>query len=271
MEVFVSNDLDLRVAALPDGLDPCDLLAAHGPEPFRQALEKAVDVFEYKLQRVWAQHGARSVDGQRQAAEEMLKILALTPAERSVKLELMVNRIAHRLLIKEETVWGRLRELRAVRKNAEARQEGHTPATVSSAPEQPQAAPPAHHEMELLELLLAEPSLVSLAVVEVKPEEIEHPGLRKIVEALYRLHAEGQPPDLDHLHGRLDNERIWNKLQQYQDRGLDYPDRPEMFRKVLERFLDRQKHRRSQAIRQQMQDADHATSLELLRQLKDQK
>ncbi len=270
MEVFVSNDLDLRVAALPDGLDPCDLLAAQGPEPFRKSLENATDVFEHKLQRVWALHGARGVDGQRQAAEDMLRILALAPAERSVKMELMVNRIAHRLLIKEETVWNRLREMRAARRTADARQEDRSE-TVSAAAEQPRTAPPARYELELLELLLAEPSLVSLAVVEVKPEEIEHPGLRKIVEALYRLHAEGQPPDLDHLHGRLDNEQIWHKLHLYQDRGLEYPDRPEMFRKVLERFLVRQKQRRSQAILLQMQNADPATSLELLRQLKDQK
>src|SRR5207249_3611350 len=63
LEVFVSNDLDLRVATLPAGLDPCDLLVEQGPEPFRQALEQAVDVFEYKLQRVWAREAQAGVEG----------------------------------------------------------------------------------------------------------------------------------------------------------------------------------------------------------------
>jgi DNA primase len=31
LEIFVSNDLDLRIATLPEGLDPCDLLSTQGP------------------------------------------------------------------------------------------------------------------------------------------------------------------------------------------------------------------------------------------------
>src|SRR5262249_22957789 len=104
LEIFVSHDLDLRVATLSEGFDPCDLLVEQGPAPFRAALDGAIDVFEFKLQRAWkdAQTG---VDGQRRAVETMLAVLAAAPEERTVKMELMVNRIAHRLNLKEETVW----------------------------------------------------------------------------------------------------------------------------------------------------------------------
>ena len=37
LEVFVSQDLDLRVATLPEGLDPCDLFVAQGPEQIGRA------------------------------------------------------------------------------------------------------------------------------------------------------------------------------------------------------------------------------------------
>ncbi len=273
LEVFVSHDLDLRIATLPAGLDPCDLLTAQGPEPFRLALEKAIDVFEHKLQRTWAKHADQGLEGQRQAAEEMLAILALTPQERSVKLELMVNRIAQRLLIKEETVWTRLKELRAKRKNADAREQPrsiNTEPETPPAPPEPQAAPALPHERELVEVLLAEPSLVANAVSELPLNEVEHPGLNKVLEALYRLHAQGQPADLDHLHGSLDNERLWEKLQDLRESGLDYPDRPKVFQKVLERFRERRRSRQKQTLLNQLQDApDEATKLALLRQLRD--
>jgi DNA primase len=265
LEVFVSNDLDLRVATLPEGLDPCDLLVAQGPEPFRQALETAIDVFEFKLQRVWAKHQSQGIEGRNQAMEEMLKILALTPNDRSVKLELMLNRIAQRLLVKEEKVWGRLKELRASRKN-----EGAPRNTEAPVPE-PKAGPAARHELELLELLLAEPTLVARAVHDISLEEVEHPGLRKVVAELYRLHAEGLTPDLDHLHERVDNERLWDRIQDLQQIGLEHPDRPHMFQKVVERFRERREQRRKQAIKNQLQDADPAKSLELLRELKNHK
>ncbi len=272
LDLFVKSDLDLRIATLPEGLDPCDLLSTQGPEPFRQALESAVDVFEYKLQRAWAKHAARGLEGQRQAAEEMLTTLALAPTERSVKLELMVNRIAHRLLIKEETVWSRLKELRSVRKDADSREA--PPVLEAPAPEMPEerSAPAAPHERELVELLLAEPGLVPRAVAELPLEEMEHPGLRKVIEALYRLHALGQPADLDHLRALLDNERLWGRLHDLQLQGLDYPDRPDVFQRVLARFRERKELRRKQAIINQMQEAtDPAVKLDLLRQLKDPK
>ena len=84
------------------------------------------------------------------------------------------------------------------------------------------------------------------------------------------LHAQGQPTDLDHLREPLDNERIWTKLHDLQQRGLDYPDRPDVFQKVVARFRDRRKARRKQALMNQMQEApDEATKLALLRQLRD--
>src|SRR5205814_3467014 len=65
LEIFVTHDLDLRVATLPAGLDPCDLFVARGPEPFRKALEQSVDVLDYQLQRVWAREASQGLEGQR--------------------------------------------------------------------------------------------------------------------------------------------------------------------------------------------------------------
>ncbi|HZZ80668.1 MAG TPA: hypothetical protein VFE62_19350, partial [Gemmataceae bacterium] len=281
LEVFVSQDLDLRIATLPEGLDPCDLIVAQGPAPFQQALEQAIDVFEYKLQSTWAKHKDQGTDGLRRAADEMLGILALTPTERSVKLDLMINRIAQRLLIKEETVWARLKELRAARKAKEAREQ-QTPATAASArgnaqetaaaPKEPPSAPAMSHERELLEVLLAEPALVARAAAEIPSQEVEHPGLRKVIEALYRLHAEGHPADLDHLHGVMDNERLLDRLHELRAIGLDLPDRPWVYQKVLERFRERGIQRSKQALLNQLQNApDDASKLAILKQLKDLK
>ena len=274
LEVFVRSDLDLRIATLPAGLDPCDLLAKDGPEPFLQALEKAKDVFEYKLQLAWARNAPRGLDCQRAAAEEILGILALSPTERSVKLDLMVNRIAHRLQIKEGTVWTRLKELRAARQSADdrtaPREEVKPPEAPREYQEEARAAPALPHERELTELLLAEPALVAQAAVEIPCDEVEHPGLRKVIEALYRLHASGQPADLDHLHGLIDNDRLWQRVLLFHERGLDYTDRPMVFQKVLDRFRERKRGRRKQALLSQLQSApDEAAKLDILRQMRD--
>jgi len=277
LEVFVSQDLDLRVATLPEGLDPCDLFVAQGPEPFRKALEQSVDVLDYKLQRVWAQEARQGLEGQRRAADQMLAILAAAPQERSVKLELMVNRIAHRLNLKEETLWQRLRELRAKRADTArpADTGGRTFLSAAAGQEspasenEPRSAPAARHERELLELLLAAPALVAQASAEVAADEVEHPGLRKLLDGLYRLHAEGQPADLDHLQGRLDNERLRNHAMLLQDEGALQLDPQSAYDKVRARFREKKEARRQQELKNQVLAAnDHDSAIELLARLR---
>src|SRR5262249_38781036 len=80
LATFASQDVELAVATLPDGLDPCDLLLRDGPDVFRRVLETAVDALEFKLNRVLAGEAAKTVEGQRRAVESVLKVIAQAPA-----------------------------------------------------------------------------------------------------------------------------------------------------------------------------------------------
>ena len=51
-------------------------------------------------------------------------------------------------------------------------------------------------------MLLAEPALVAEAAAEVAAEEIEHPGLRRLLEGLYAPARRRAAADLDQLRGR---------------------------------------------------------------------
>jgi DNA primase len=268
IELFVSNDIDLRVASLPAGLDPCDLLAKEGATPFRAALEGAVEVLEYKLQRVWATEARSGVEGQRRAIEQLLTLLAAAPDDRSVKLALMINRIAHRLNLKEETLWMRFRELRAARRAASPL--AAAPATAPQAAG-PQAARAPRHEIQLLAVLLAYPELVVRARAEVQSDELEHPGLRLLVEELYRLEADGVQPDLDHLHGRLDNEKtsLLEKARQLQERGLEVLDGAAELRGVVNRFIERRVAVLKQALREKLDIGDTEAVVQLQERLRE--
>jgi DNA primase len=270
LEVFVSMEMDLRVAALPEGLDPCDLLVRHGPELFQSALTKAEDVLEFKLNRVCTQNDLRSVEGRRQAIDAVLKVLALAPETRSVKLELMVNRIAHRLgVLKEETLWIRLMELREKRQSGD--RDLRRPAAAEAPTAEVRQAPAAVHEVELLEVLLADPGLVATASAELPARAVEHPGLRLLLEGLYRLQAEGVVPDLDQLRPRIDNQPLLAKALHLQERGSLKNDKPAYLREVLARFRERQLAQVKQELQNQLLAArDHDTAVELLRQLQNQ-
>src|SRR5262249_57994126 len=50
LEVFASQEVDLAIATLPEGLDPCDLLLQDGgPQKVREILASAVDALDFNL------------------------------------------------------------------------------------------------------------------------------------------------------------------------------------------------------------------------------
>src|SRR5205085_1297627 len=122
LSIFAGQDVDLAIAALPEGMDPFDLLIARGAEPFVHALTSAIDALEFKLNQVLSRPDSSGVEGKRLAVDAVLSVIAQAPdmpgQAAAMKRELMVTRIAQRLGIKEETVWDRLQELRrSVRKS----------------------------------------------------------------------------------------------------------------------------------------------------------
>jgi DNA primase len=264
LEIFAGQDVDLAIATLPEGLDPCDLLERQGPEPFRAVLDGAVDALEFKLTRVLSGDTARSVEGRRRAVDAVLGVIALAPElpgqAGAVKRELMVSRIAQRLALQEETVWKRLKELQ------ERRQTNSRPAAAADG--EKRAAPAAPEERELLEILLADPDLVAVAAGEVTAEQVGHPGLRQLLEGLYALHAEGEPATLDQLRPRVANAGLVSWALEHQEIGRTNTDRAAWLRQILEVFRRRRTLPEKQELHNQLHAAsDHESALELLRQL----
>jgi DNA primase len=264
LEMFVGHDLDLKIAALPEGLDPCDLLVAQGPRAFLDSLAGAVDVLDFKLKRVWAAEEKNGLVGRQRAVDAVLGVIALAPESADegsrIKRDLMLNHIARRLLLDEVSVRKRLVELRAKRQ-----------AALDEAP--PEAPPerkakPAPLEKELVQVLLADPALVPAAKAEIQPTHLDHLGLRQLLEGLYRLQAEGVTPDLDRLRPRIDNPRLAAHALGMQEVGRGMADRPALLQDILARFRERRERPRKQELQNQLHAAsDHTEAVELLRRL----
>lgn len=269
LHLFASQDVELAIATLPPGLDPCDLLVKEGPEPFRRVLESAVDALEYTLTEKISRQDVTTVEGARRVIDAVLGVIALAPSlpgeAGAVKTQLMITRIARRLALKEETVWARLEELRRKRREDRPRhhERGDAPATRGSAP-----AP--LEERQLLEVLLAEPALVTKARASLPPEAISHPGLRRLLTGLYALDESGRPATLDGMRsdGDLDGSPLLNKAFELQANGEKQSRRDEVCADLLIYFADRRERAIKQRLHGQLLAAtDPVVVKELLRQL----
>ena len=52
LEVCVSQRIDIKLASVPEGKDPCDFLLSAGRKAFEKLLDSAVDIFDFKWNRL---------------------------------------------------------------------------------------------------------------------------------------------------------------------------------------------------------------------------
>jgi DNA primase len=280
LEIFVSQDVELAVATLPDGLDPCDLLIRpEGVETFRKILTSAVDALDFKLNRLLEKDSAASVEGTRRVVDEVLGIMAAAPPLPSkaaqVKQELIITRLAHRLGLRHETLWARLGELRRAHSEKQSLEARNTTPTNQPAPPRPvsqRGAKPNPHDYlgeTLVRLLIAEPGLVARAAVDVQPEEFEHRGVRRLLTEMYAAWKAGQVPDSDVLRERLaDAPNLYAWLERQAEVGHHLEEREKKLHGVLADFHRVKREIASKAIRAELQGAQsEEQEVELLRRL----
>ena len=120
LDLFVAQDLDLRILSLPEGFDPFDYVQQRGSEEFQNLVDAAPDVLAHKIKI--ETHGIDLVNethAANLALENILKTVAQTPANviassaaKSLRQDQMVTRLARQFQTTREQVKARLKELR---------------------------------------------------------------------------------------------------------------------------------------------------------------
>ena len=259
LEIFVGCDVELAIATLPEGLDPCDLIASQGPEPFRRILTGAVDALDFKLNQLLERAGD-SVEGTKRVVDAILGVMALAPQlpgqAGQVKQELLMTRVAQRLGLRQETVWARFEEIRATKKKEPTRTQPSAAMSATDGPEVKRTQPARRLETDLIEALLTDPGLVATAYLEIRPEEIQHPGLQQILAGLYRLHEAQETPDIDALREVVENPALISWAVDVQQSGPKASDRGRAFREVLDRFREIRRTARRQQLMERLRMAE---------------
>ena len=199
-----------------------------------------------------------------------------------VKRELIVTRLAHRLGLRQETVWARLSELQKERR---LKQQETNAARWSSPPRRgdtrrsrgdrapvPRPVPAAAAERQLVEILLADPGLVPKAAAAIAPDEVTHSGLRRLLSELYRSQAAGAVPDLDWLREQLiDRPDLFEWAMKHQFVGQQMQEREQWLGRFLSRFAEMKVKARSGLYKELKCDHGPPSEVELLRKMQAQK
>ncbi|HET6250875.1 MAG TPA: DNA primase [Tepidisphaeraceae bacterium] len=76
--LFLTQEIDIAVASMPDGVDPDEYFLVNGAEAFEKLIAAASDALEYKWKRLLRKYNANgnSLTGQQKTVEEYLGLLA---------------------------------------------------------------------------------------------------------------------------------------------------------------------------------------------------
>ena len=207
LEVCLTGRVDVRLAFVSAGKDPCDYVSEAGPEAFEAVIESAEDVLSFK----W-KHFAEELAGQdslakrTEAVQQFLKTVAMAvQAGRvdSLSLAMLVGKLSGLLGAPKSRIDEELQKLLKQRPSAEPKKEPSGQAVeIASEPESAVSAA----RREILEVLVCEPGLYATVFGRIKVEDFGLQGpLREIAEVVLPFLDAGDEPQLARLYGHIES------------------------------------------------------------------
>jgi DNA primase len=190
LEVCLSQRIDIKLASVPQAKDPCDFLLTAGRERFEQLADEAVDVFQFKWNRLMESFGADdTLAGKKRAIEEFLQTIAASlwagnlPA---IDRGLIVNRLAKIIGADPKEINAELsgRITRAAKAASYHDTIGAEKQKVQSIDFGQGLLAVA--QREVLEVLLNEPRLFETVKQRITAEDFDVPILRQIADILFQ-------------------------------------------------------------------------------------
>ena len=185
LDVCLSQRIDIKLASVPEGKDPCDFLLSAGKEQFARLVDEAVDVFQFKWDRLKERFGAdETLAGKKAAAEEFLQAIAtgfsagsLPPLEQG----LIVNRLSRIIGLGSKQINKELTQrVNRLERTASYNVENQKVQSIDLGRGLFAAA-----QREVLEVLLNEPGLFRTAKEQITAEVFDVPVLKQTAEILF--------------------------------------------------------------------------------------
>ncbi|UUO04457.1 DNA primase [Blastopirellula sp. J2-11] len=210
LELFVSEQADLRIVTLPDQLDPCDFVQQRGVDAFYAALDTSVDALEHKLRITTAGVDVRrDLHKANEALESLLSTLARAPRLRDdtgsdvrLREHQFLARLARKFEVDELELRKRLSSLRRAT-NASVR-----PTEQADESTKLRAADLDPYDRNFLEVLACQPDLTILAADEIGVDEMSSAAAVQLYQTFISACHDGSPVEFNQLLSQIESESL---------------------------------------------------------------
>ncbi|MCX5633228.1 MAG: DNA primase [Phycisphaerae bacterium] len=220
LEICLAEQIDIKVASVPQGKDPCDYVLAAGGEAFKKTIETATDVMQYRWDRLTEKFGSSdNLSDRRAATEEFLRSVATASKGKVIDVityGLIINRLSRILQISPEDI---KRELS--RRQSSSRLVVNTIENVKVSSVELGSGFGAKAQAEIIEVLLNEPRFFESAARKVKADDFDEPLLKEIWELIGKTLADNAEFSLTNLLAQTESKDVSGLVVKLSDNGQD--------------------------------------------------
>jgi DNA primase len=221
LELCLAQRIDIKVTSVPQGKDPCDFLLAEGADAFTEVLSRAVDVFQFKWERLLSTFSADdTISGRKAAVDEFLQSIAaamLSGNIGAIERGIIINRLAGIISVDADSINTQLnRRLRAAKRAESYNAEKQKVFNADLGRGLFAAA-----QREIIEVLLNEPVLFEFVQKKVSPRDFDVPALRQAAEAVFNVIAENPNPQITQVLARIEEPQLASTVVRMQQTGQE--------------------------------------------------
>ena len=225
LEVCVSQRIDIKLASVPKGKDPCDFLLTAGKKAFEKLIDGAVDVFNFKWNRLIDSFGSGdTLIDHKAALEEFLQTIATAVwAGRVSAIDrgLIVNRLSKIIGLDTKEINNELSK-----RTARVARTASYPDSTATKNQKPQSTQTdtgrglfATAQREVLEVLLNEPKLFDTIKQKITPGVFDVPILAQIAQILFETLSTGTGLSLPEILAKAESVEAGNIIVELAQAG----------------------------------------------------
>ena len=189
VETLIREDVETRIAELPEGYDPCDLLLKEGRDSFLEKVGGAAEFFDFKVKRASQRLGLSTPSGKLAFARELIPLIAQIPDE--LKRQLTIKHLAEQIAAEEGIL---RRSLLSVLRNAQLSNQQlsrqNSGGLKKGSAETGKATYRDETEKELLGLLLVHNELIGEYLLEVGHNKFINQAINQLAEKAFEIYKE---------------------------------------------------------------------------------
>lgn len=193
LDIFIEEEINVRVVALPDGLDPDSFVRKNGMESFKALISEAESLFDYKLRMLKKRYNLKEIEGKAMISTEMLP--SLNKFKNAILKSEYIKRLAQELNVKEEALFAELAKI-------------NQPVKFSLNDLKKQKAIKEINPTEklLVKLMLEERELINYIRDKVEPADFQDERTSRIVSLMFELMEQGRNVEPNTLLSSIGND-----------------------------------------------------------------